>query len=104
MSPMEALVAGGAAEAFERHLRQLYRGGYRRLVVDLSGMAAMDSAGMALAHDPDCRRRPRHRVPVHAAADARSDVGAEIAHDVRRNTCGRPDVPGRPRRERLRAQ
>jgi len=32
MSPMEALVAGGAAEAFERQLQQLYRGGYCHLI------------------------------------------------------------------------
>jgi anti-anti-sigma factor len=46
MSPMEPLVAGGAAEAFERHLQQLYRGGYRHLVVDLSGVPLIDSAGI----------------------------------------------------------
>ena len=46
MSPMEALVAGGPAEAFERHLQQLFRGGYRHLVVDLSGVPAIDSAGI----------------------------------------------------------
>ena len=46
MSPMEPLVAGGAAEAFERHLQQLYRGGYRHLVVDLSGVRLIDSAGI----------------------------------------------------------
>jgi hypothetical protein len=34
VSPMEALVAGGAAETFERQLQQLYRGGYRHPVVD----------------------------------------------------------------------
>jgi anti-anti-sigma factor len=46
MSPMEPLVAGGAAEAFERQLQQLYRTGYRHLIVDLSGVAAIDSAGI----------------------------------------------------------
>ena len=46
MSPMEALVAGGPAEAFERHLQQLFRGGYRHLAVDLSGVPAIDSAGI----------------------------------------------------------
>jgi anti-anti-sigma factor len=46
MSPMEPLVAGGAAEAFERHLQQLFRSGYRHLVVDLSGVSAIDSAGI----------------------------------------------------------
>jgi hypothetical protein len=32
MSPMEAVVAGGAAAAFERQPPQLYRGGYRRTI------------------------------------------------------------------------
>ncbi len=43
---MEPLVAGGAAEAFERHVQQLFRGGYRHLVVDLSNVPTIDSAGI----------------------------------------------------------
>ena len=43
---MERLVAGGAAEAFERQVQQLFRGGYRHLVADLSGVPALDSAGI----------------------------------------------------------
>jgi len=46
LSPQESLVGGGAAEAFERHLQQLFRGGYRNLVVDLSGVPVIDSAGV----------------------------------------------------------
>ena len=46
LSPLEPLVAGGPAEAFERHLRQLYKSGHRHLIVDLSGVASMDSAGI----------------------------------------------------------
>jgi anti-anti-sigma factor len=46
MSPMESLVAGGAAETFERHVQQLFRRGYRHLVVDLSGVPMIDSAGI----------------------------------------------------------
>jgi anti-anti-sigma factor len=46
MSPMEPLVAGGAAETFERHVQQLFRNGYRHLIVDLSGVPAIDSAGI----------------------------------------------------------
>lgn len=46
LSPQEALVGGGAAEAFERHLQELFRSGYRNLVVDLSGVPSMDSAGV----------------------------------------------------------
>jgi anti-anti-sigma factor len=46
LSPQESLYGGGAAEAFERHLQQLFRSGYRNLVVDLSGVPSMDSAGV----------------------------------------------------------
>src|SRR2546428_922916 len=46
LSPQEPLLAGGAAEAFERHVQQLFRSGYRHLVVDLSGVASIDSAGI----------------------------------------------------------
>ena len=46
MSPMEPLVAGGAAETFERHVQQLFRSGYRHLIVDLSGVPVIDSAGI----------------------------------------------------------
>jgi anti-anti-sigma factor len=44
--PQEPLVAGGAAENFEENIRQLYRRGYAHLVVDLSAVTAIDSAGV----------------------------------------------------------
>jgi anti-anti-sigma factor len=46
VSPEEPLVAGGAAEAFEQDLQQIFRRGQRDLIVDLSGVAAIDSAGI----------------------------------------------------------
>jgi len=46
LSPQESLVGGGAAEAFERHLQQLFRSGHRTLVVDLAGVPSIDSAGV----------------------------------------------------------
>ena len=46
LSPQEPLVAGGAAEAFERQVQQLFRSGHRRLIVDLGGVASIDSAGI----------------------------------------------------------
>lgn len=46
LAPHEPLVAGGAAEAFERHIQQLFRSGHRQLVIDLSGVTAIDSAGI----------------------------------------------------------
>src|SRR5205809_490886 len=46
LSPLEPLVAGGAAEAFEDQLRQLYRSGHRHLVIDLTGVSMIDSAGI----------------------------------------------------------
>jgi anti-anti-sigma factor len=46
LSPQEPIVGGGAAEAFERHLQKLFRSGYRDLIVDLSGVPVIDSAGV----------------------------------------------------------
>src|SRR6476659_9270209 len=46
LSPLEPLVAGGPAEAFETQLRQLYRSGHRQLVIDLTGVSMIDSAGI----------------------------------------------------------
>jgi anti-anti-sigma factor len=46
LSPREPLVAGGAAEAFEQQLQQLLRAGNTNLVIDLSEVAAIDSAGI----------------------------------------------------------
>ena len=40
------LVAGGAAEAFERDIQQLFRAGQRHLIIDLSGVSMMDSGGI----------------------------------------------------------
>ena len=54
---MESLVAGGAAEAFERHLRQRYRGGYRRLVVDLSGVFLLMGLEMSAGLEHTKRER-----------------------------------------------
>lgn len=46
LSPQVPLVAGGAAEAFERDIQQLFRGGQRHLIIDLSGVSMMDSGGI----------------------------------------------------------
>jgi anti-anti-sigma factor len=46
LSPREPLVAGGSAEAFEHQLQQLLRTGHANLVVDLSEVTAIDSAGI----------------------------------------------------------
>jgi anti-anti-sigma factor len=46
LSPQVPLVAGGAAEAFERDIQQLFRRGNRHLIIDMSGVATMDSAGI----------------------------------------------------------
>lgn len=46
LSPNEPLVAGGPAEGFERHVQALFRQGYRRLVIDLQHVTAIDSAGV----------------------------------------------------------
>ena len=46
LSPNEPLVAGGPAEGLERHVQALFRQGYRRLVIDLQHVRALDSAGV----------------------------------------------------------
>ena len=46
LSPNEPLVAGGPAEGFERHVQTLFRQGYRRLIIDLQNVSAIDSAGV----------------------------------------------------------
>ena len=46
LSPQVPLLAGGAAEAFERDIQQLFRGGQRHLILDLSGVPMIDSGGI----------------------------------------------------------
>ena len=46
LTPTEGLLAGGSAEAFERELQDLFKRGYRHLVVDLSAAPSIDSAGV----------------------------------------------------------
>ena len=80
MSPMEPLVAGGAAEAFERHVQQLFRSGYRHLIVDLSGVPAIDSAGIrAFVRGHTSAQRVGGTLRLAAAPAAVSRV-LELAH------------------------
>src|SRR5258706_2152153 len=80
LSPQEAIVGGGAAEAFERHLQQLFRGGYRDLVVDLSGVSALDSAGVrALVRAHTSAQRVAGTLRVAAAKPAVKKV-LELSH------------------------
>jgi anti-anti-sigma factor len=46
LSPQEPLVAGGAAEEFERRVQTLFKRGHRMLVADLRNVPAIDSAGV----------------------------------------------------------
>src|SRR6187551_2880629 len=46
LSPQVPLVAGGAAEAFEKDIQQLFRRGNRHLIVDMSDVPSIDSAGI----------------------------------------------------------
>jgi anti-anti-sigma factor len=46
LSPQVPLVAGGAAEAFEKDIQQVFRRGQQHLIVDMSGVPAIDSAGI----------------------------------------------------------
>ena len=80
MSPMEPLVAGGAAEAFERHVQQLFRSGYRHLIVDLSGVPVIDSAGIrAFVRGHTSAQRVGGTLRLAAAPAAVSRV-LELAH------------------------
>jgi anti-anti-sigma factor len=80
MSPMEPLVAGGAAETFERHVQQLFRSGYRHLIVDLSGVPAIDSAGIrAFVRGHTSAQRVGGTLRLAAAPAAVSRV-LELAH------------------------
>jgi anti-anti-sigma factor len=68
LSPREPLVAGGAAEAFERQLQQLIRAGYRNLVVDLAEVDSIDSAGIrALVRAHTSARRVEGTLRLAAA-------------------------------------
>jgi len=80
MSPMEPLVAGGAAETFERHVQQLFRSGYRHLIVDLSGVPVIDSAGIrAFVRGHTSAQRVGGTLRLAAAPAAVSRV-LELAH------------------------
>jgi anti-anti-sigma factor len=46
VAPQEPLVAGGAAEAYERRVHDLFSAGCRHLIADLRGVAGIDSAGV----------------------------------------------------------
>ena len=46
LSPQEDLVAGGPAEELERRVQDLFRQGYRHIVLDLRGVTRADSAGI----------------------------------------------------------
>ena len=46
ISPQESLVAGGAAEEFERRVQALFRDGFRNLIADLRFVPSIDSAGV----------------------------------------------------------
>lgn len=46
LSPQEPLVTGGPAEELERRIQDLFRQGYRHVVVDLRAVPSADSAGI----------------------------------------------------------
>jgi anti-anti-sigma factor len=80
LSPREPLVAGGAAEAFERQLQQLIRAGYRNLVVDLADVEAIDSAGIrALVRAHTSSRRVDGTLRLAGAQRRVSEV-IELSH------------------------
>jgi anti-anti-sigma factor len=46
LSPQEPLVAGGPAEEYERRVQELLASGHHHLIIDLGGVADMDTVGM----------------------------------------------------------
>ena len=80
LSPREPLVGGGAAEAFEQQLQRLVRDGYRNLVVDLSDVTAIDSAGIrALVRGHTSARRVEGTLRLAAARPKVAEV-LELSH------------------------
>lgn len=80
LSPREPLLAGGPAEAFEARLRQLVRAGHSDLVIDLSGVTAIDSAGIrALVRGHTSAQRAGGTLRLAAARPAVSKV-LEVSH------------------------
>src|SRR5262249_6309236 len=71
LSPQVPLVAGGAAENFEKDIQQLFRRGQRYLIVDMSGVSAIDSAGIrALVRGHTTAQRLRGGLRIAAARPA----------------------------------
>jgi anti-anti-sigma factor len=80
LAPHEPLVAGGAAEALERQIQQLFRSGHHQLVVDLSGVPGIDSAGIrALVRGHTSALRLGGRLRLAALSPAVERV-LEISH------------------------
>jgi anti-anti-sigma factor len=80
LTPREPLLAGGPAEAFESQLRQLVRNGHKNLLVDLSGVTAIDSAGIrALVRGHTSAQRAGGSLRLAAARPAVSKV-LELSH------------------------
>ncbi len=73
-------MGGGAAEAFEQQLQRLVRDGYRNLVVDLSDVTAIDSAGIrALVRGHTSARRVEGTLRLAAARPKVTEV-LELSH------------------------
>jgi len=84
LSPREPLVAGGAAEAFERQLQQLLRTGRANVVVDLSAVTEIDGAGVrALVRSHTSAQRLGGTLRLAALSPAVSQMLQEARlHDV----------------------
>lgn len=80
LSPREPLVAGGAAETFEQQIQQLLRTGHANLVVDLSEVTAIDSAGIrALVRGHSTAQRMGGTLRLAAQSPAVKQV-LDLAH------------------------
>jgi anti-anti-sigma factor len=71
LSPQEPLVAGGAAETLEKDVQRLFRRGQRQIIIDMSGVAAIDSAGIrALVRSHTTAQRIRGALCIAAIRPA----------------------------------
>lgn len=65
LSPQEALVSGGPAEELEHRIQDLFRQGYRHVVLDLRAVPSADSAGIrALVRGHTTAQRLNRRFTV----------------------------------------
>ncbi len=89
LSPQEELTAGGAAEQLEGHIQASLRSGVQHVIVDLSHVPVVDSAGIRafVRGHTSAQRLARRFTIVNPNARVRDEIGLLRLHDVL-NICG----------------